>query len=88
MNSGHQTFNNSKLLVNGLGQWCKTIGGTRCVGDDILVQNFDERKIGTKEVDIWVLTCPAKVPSFTPITNMGASAEGAEMMTRFAPPLR
>lgn len=26
--------------------------------------------------------------SLTPITNMGASAEGAEMMTFFAPPLR
>jgi hypothetical protein len=26
-------------------------------------------------------------PSFTPITNMGASAEGAEMMTFFAPAL-
>lgn len=25
---------------------------------------------------------------FTPITNMGASAEGAEMMTRLAPPFR
>merc|ERR1719238_153470 len=25
---------------------------------------------------------------FTPMTNMGASAEGAEMMTFFAPPLR
>lgn len=26
--------------------------------------------------------------SFTPITNMGASAEGAEMMTFLAPPFR
>jgi hypothetical protein len=34
------------------------------------------------------IAASSKVPSLTPITNIGASAEGAEIMTLRAPPLR
>mmetsp|Transcript_23716 Transcript_23716/g.49935 ORF Transcript_23716/g.49935 Transcript_23716/m.49935 type:complete len:222 (+) Transcript_23716:533-1198(+) len=35
MHSGHETFLQSKFIVDDLGKWCQTIGGARGIGDNI-----------------------------------------------------
>ena len=49
MHRRHQRFDNAELLVNDLGQWGQTVGGTRSIGNDgffagvfILVDTHDE----------------------------------------------
>ena len=37
VDGGHQTFNNTKLVVDNLGQRSQTVGGTRGVGDDLVL---------------------------------------------------
>ena len=34
MDGGHETFNNGELVVDDLGERCKTVGCARSVGDD------------------------------------------------------
>lgn len=37
VDSGHQTFLDTEFVVDDLSQWGQTVGGTRSVGDDLLV---------------------------------------------------
>ena len=37
MDGGHESFFNSESVIDYLGQWGEAIGGTRSVGDDVLV---------------------------------------------------
>jgi hypothetical protein len=36
VNSGHQTFNDTKVVVDNLGKRSQTVGGTRGVGDNLI----------------------------------------------------
>lgn len=85
MNGGHQTLDDTELVVNDLGERSKAIGRAGGVGDLIIVVHAAfglERSRG--------LTTSCFLGSYasrlTPQTNMGASLEGAEMMTFLAPP--
>ncbi|MNY39790.1 hypothetical protein D3C86_1744920 [compost metagenome] len=36
MNSGHQAFNDTEVVVDNFSQWSQAVGGARCVRNDIL----------------------------------------------------
>lgn len=97
MDSGHETLNNGELgvsssrasractyvVVDDLGEGCQTVGGARGVGDD-LVLGLVGVKVNTTDEPGRQL----KSRIIGDAAYMGASAEGAEMMTFLAPPFK
>ena len=71
------------VVVDDLGERSQTVGGTRGVGDD-LVLGLVSLEVNTTDEPVcqWSSVINAKA------TYMGASAEGAEMMTFLAPPFK
>lgn len=67
---GHESFHNAKIVMDDLGQ------GSQAVGGALLIILRELSYFSFKK---------SFMSYFTPITNMGAPAEGAEMMTRLAP---
>ncbi|MNL96718.1 hypothetical protein D3C81_65440 [compost metagenome] len=42
MNSGHQAFNDTEVVVDNFSQWSQAVSGARCVRNDILASIFLE----------------------------------------------
>lgn len=87
MDGAHETLDNSELVVDDLGQGGEAVGRAGCVRD---------LPVSESGTDAWhnsfgsltTVYSDLYASKLTPTTNMGASAEGAEMMTFLAPPFK
>jgi hypothetical protein len=76
-------LNHTYVVVDDLGEGSQTVGGTRGVGDD-LVLGLVGLEVNTTDEPVYQLCARVEVG----VPYMGASAEGAEMMTFLAPPFK
>jgi hypothetical protein len=71
------------VVVDDLGERSQTVGGARGVGDDLV--------LGLVGIKVNTTDEPGRQAKYRLVQNiayMGASAEGAEMMTFLAPPFK
>lgn len=89
VDGGHQGLDDTELVVDDLGERCQAVGRAGGVGDlatyDALVTSTSSRYERTERTTVSLGSYSVWL---TPTTNMGASAEGAEMMTFLAPPFK
>ena len=86
MYGGHQTFDDAVVVVDDLGQGSETVSRAGGVGD---LRYCFGRSSELIEIIRRTTLCEGSYLSrLTPQTYIGASAEGADMMTFFAPPFK
>ena len=85
VDGGHETLNETPVVVDDLGERSQAVGGARSVGDDgvfalvgLVVDTHDEHLDRVRQENTF--------PRARELT--GASAEGAEMTTFLAPPFK
>ena len=85
MDGAHEAFDNAKFVVDDFGNRGETIGCARCIGN---LAN-KSGKMSRRDGQIRTTVClESYVSRLTPHTYIGASAEGAEMITFLAPPFK
>lgn len=90
VNSGHETLNDTELVVDDLSEGSKAVGCARGIGDLDLesVVIRDPMTYGGCERVHTTVSVVLYLSRLTPTTYMGASADGAEIMTFLAPPFK
>lgn len=93
----HKTLHDAEVVMDDLGQGRQAVSSARGIAVEEKEEGSSARGIYRGDMrppHIFLspyLTIFSDLSYFswlTPITNMGASAEGAEMITRLAPPFR
>lgn len=92
VDGGHESLLNSELVVEDLGERSEAVCGARSVGDwEVVCISFPSLCVNVpNKLSVYLLTSSlgSYLSKLTPHTNMGASAEGAEMTTFLAPPFK
>jgi hypothetical protein len=102
MNGRHEAFDNAELLVQDLGEGSQAVGRAGRIGKDSLarvgrvVDTHDKHRLvvvkGKRQRDKVVVSWERFVVRYSTVATTTdrrtASADGAEMMTRFAPPFK
>ena len=99
VDGGHKSLHDAKVVMDDLGQGGQAVGGAGGIAGKEGGKS-GARPLGTRGhyqpasppplccAHLTILRVLLYFSWFTPITNMGASAEGAEMMTLLAPPFK
>jgi hypothetical protein len=86
MDGGHQTLHDAEPVMNDLGEGRQAVGCARRIRDlKRYVVKLGYMRFGRILTTVYLGSYASRL---TPQTNMGASAEGAEMITFLAPPFR
>lgn len=85
MDGAHEPLDDAELVVDDLGERHEAVGRARHIGDLCTVKLGYDIASRRRRTTVCLESYESRL---TPHTNIGASAEGAEMMTFLAPPFR